>query len=155
MSSILGLLLIILVSFNSLNSDNTFKKRESARKLPVTRAGYLVSIKASVKLGDLPPRDSTGEGKMTRENQGSFRQPWQKKMSCRKEFVFTGCAKPIAAHPRISLFSIWVLAARRSQLLAMLPTSAGPWDWLMSLCSAAHPHSKEKAHLKKLNFSAT
>lgn len=57
-SSSLSLLLIILVSFNSLNPDSTFKKRESARKLPITQDGFHVSIKASLKPWDLqdPPQ---------------------------------------------------------------------------------------------------
>lgn len=45
-----------------------------------------------------------------------------KKMNHRNKLAFTGCAKPMAAHPRTSLFSTWVTAVPRGQLLSMLST---------------------------------
>lgn len=153
-SSSLSLLLIILVSFNSLNPESTFKKRESARRLPITQAGFRVSIKASLKPWDLPPRSPTAEGKKRRENQGSFCQQQQKKTSSRKEFIFIGHTKPTVPQPRISLFHVWVTAVLTGQLLMILFTLTDPLELLISLWLAAHPCSKEKARMQKLNLSA-
>lgn len=53
-------------------------------------------------------------------------------MSGRQEFVFSGCRKPIVAHPRMPSYSIHVTAVLRSPFV-VLPTLRNLWEWLMSL----------------------
>lgn len=103
-----------------------------------------LTIEVQQKRGDLSPSYSVGKGRKRREHQGSVCQPWQKDVSHRKQSLLR-VQKPIAVHPRISIFIPGVTAVG---YLWCCPPWQTPWVWLLSLC--VHPFSKEKGHFKHI-----
>lgn len=145
------------MSFNSLNSDSTFKKRDSARKLPITWAGYLISIKAPLKLRDVPSRHSTGEREKEERTQGLFANYSKTRWAAERNFYFLGVQNLYKKKKKLQIqecpysASMWLLSSGVS-LWCCPPWQTPGMGWWALL--EAHLCSKEKTRLKKLNFSA-